>query len=161
MVLSLNDRGSHIQNQQKAGLPRGNLGQPGHLLSDQTKGVERTLERCSEAHPQNTSSSCEPTGVRASGLHGWGMVQVCVTEWAKFVQMSQSLQIVIYIWHSRSFSDYLTKAPKENISKNSTTLTQSDQLPISTLMVMDRARHCLGSRSLWSSSELRTWLSNC
>lgn len=26
---------------------------------------------------------------------------------------------------------------------------------------MDRARHCLGSRSLWSSSELRTWLSNC
>lgn len=35
-------------------------------------------------------------------------------------------------------------------------LTQSDQLPIITL-VMYRARHCW-LRSLWSSSELRTWL---
>ena len=33
-------------------------------------------------------------------------------EWAKFILMSQSLQIVIYIWHSGSFSDYLTKALK-------------------------------------------------
>ena len=164
---TLNDWGSHIQNQQTAGFPRGNLGQPGHILSDQTKGVERTLETCSEAHPQNTSSSCEPTGVRASRLHGLGMVRVCVTQWAKFIQMSQSLQIVIYIWHSGSFSDYLTKALKvfspitKKIFLKILPLTQSDQLPIITLMVMYRARHCLGSRSLWSSSELRTWLSNC
>lgn len=111
-MLNKHDCDGHTQKQQTAGFPSGKLERTGHILSDQTNRVERAPEGCSETHPQNTSSGYETPGINRSqrlwdGGGGGGEVvaRVRVLEWAKFTQMSQSVHIVIYIFHRSGFSD--------------------------------------------------------